>query len=102
MKVTFPVPRSDRTARAPRTPRGDGGPPGAGNKIYVGNLSWGIDDYGLADLFSEFGEIVEAKVILDRETGKSRGFGFVTFSSADEGATAVSRLDGAVSFPYFS
>ena len=54
-------------------------------KLFVGGLSWGTTDDGLHGAFSRFGEIVEAKVITDRETGRSRGFGFVTFA-ADEGA----------------
>ena len=63
-------------------------------KLFVGGLSWGTTDDGLHQAFSQFGEIVEAKVITDRETGRSRGFGFVTFSN-DEGATkAISEMDG--------
>ena len=64
-------------------------------KLFVGGLSWGTTDEGLHGAFSRFGEIVEAKVITDRETGRSRGFGFVTFAN-DEGATsAISEMDGA-------
>src|SRR5512142_282895 len=63
-------------------------------KLFVGGLSWGTTDDGLHGAFSPFGEIVEAKVITDRETGRSRGFGFVTFAN-DEGATkAISEMDG--------
>jgi RNA recognition motif-containing protein len=63
-------------------------------KLFVGGLSWGTTDDGLHSAFSQFGEIVEAKVITDRETGRSRGFGFVTFSN-DEGATkAIAEMDG--------
>lgn len=65
-----------------------------GKKLFVGGLSWGTTDDGLHGAFSQFGEIVEAKVITDRETGRSRGFGFVTFTN-DEGATkAISEMDG--------
>jgi len=68
------------------------------NKIFVGGLSWGTDDQGLRAAFEEFGEIVEAKVINDRETGRSRGFGFVTFGSSDAMTKALSlngtELDG--------
>ena len=49
------------------------------NKIFVGNLSWNIDDDSLAEEFGRYGDIRDAKVVTDRETGKSRGFGFVTF-----------------------
>ena len=63
-------------------------------KLFVGGLSWGTTDDGLHGAFSQFGEIVEAKVITDRETGRSRGFGFVTFAN-DEGATkAIAEMDG--------
>jgi cold-inducible RNA-binding protein len=64
-------------------------------KLFVGGLSWGTTDDGLHQAFERFGEIVEAKVITDRETGRSRGFGFVTFAG-DEGAiSAVSEMNGA-------
>jgi cold-inducible RNA-binding protein len=67
---------------------------GMSKKLFVGGLSWGTTDDGLHSAFSQFGEIVEAKVITDRETGRSRGFGFVTFAG-DEGATkAISEMDG--------
>jgi cold-inducible RNA-binding protein len=64
------------------------------NKLFVGGLSWGTDDRGMHAAFSRFGDVTEAKVILDRETGRSRGFGFVTFASADDAQTAVQQLDG--------
>ena len=65
-----------------------------GNKIFVGSLSWGTSDQMLNEAFAAFGTISEAKVILDRETGRSRGFGFVTFD--DDGAVekAVAGMDG--------
>ena len=63
-------------------------------KLFVGGLSWGTTDDGLHQAFSQFGEIVEAKVITDRETGRSRGFGFVTFSNDDGATKAISEMDG--------
>lgn len=68
-------------------------------KLFVGGLSWGTTDDGLNAAFSRFGEIVEAKVITDRETGRSRGFGFVTYAQDDVAQAAVaemnnSKLDG--------
>ena len=64
-------------------------------KLFVGGLSWGTDDEGLRSAFEQYGEVVDAKVITDRDTGRSRGFGFVTF--ADDGAadTAVAEMNGA-------
>jgi RNA recognition motif-containing protein len=63
--------------------------------IYVGNLSFNTDDHGLSEVFAEFGDVTSAKVIMDRETDRSRGFGFVEMSSDDEGNAAIEALDGA-------
>jgi cold-inducible RNA-binding protein len=64
-----------------------------GKKLFVGSLSWNTDDHSLREAFSPFGEIVEATVITDRDSGRSRGFGFVTFAD-DEGADkAMSALN---------
>ncbi|KAL4074311.1 hypothetical protein J3A83DRAFT_4128174, partial [Scleroderma citrinum] len=60
-------------------------------KVYVGNLSWNTTDETLREAFGEFGEIIDAIVMKDRETGRSRGFGFVTFSS---GAGADAAING--------
>ncbi|MBP6217839.1 MAG: hypothetical protein KA436_04555 [Oligoflexales bacterium] len=65
-----------------------------GKKLFVGGLSWGTDDEMLRASFEKFGEIEEAKVITDRETGRSRGFGFVTFSDDDAALNAISEMDG--------
>ena len=67
------------------------------NKVHVSNLSWSVDDASLKTLFSELGDVLEAKVIYDRDSGRSRGFGFVTYSSADEVNNAIESLDGVVS-----
>lgn len=64
------------------------------NKLFVGGLSWDTNDAGLRDAFTAFGEVVEAKVITDRETGRSRGFGFVTFTEPDAAKTAMTEMDG--------
>ncbi|KAG8376555.1 hypothetical protein BUALT_Bualt09G0075600 [Buddleja alternifolia] len=66
------------------------------NRVYVGNLSWGVDDQTLESVFSEQGKVKEAKVVYDRENGRSRGFGFVTYSSVEEVNNAVESLDGMV------
>ena len=65
-----------------------------GTKLFVGGLAWATTDEGLAEAFSNFGEIVEAKVITDRETGRSRGFGFVTFTDDSSTTEAMSQMDG--------
>ncbi|CAN4126143.1 unnamed protein product [Withania somnifera] len=64
------------------------------NRVYVGNLSWGVDDLSLRELFSEQGKVVDAKVIYDRDSGRSRGFGFVTYSSNKEVNNAIDSLNG--------
>ncbi|MFH1468964.1 MAG: RNA-binding protein [Pseudomonadota bacterium] len=64
------------------------------NKLFVGGLAWGTDDQALAAAFEAHGTIVEAKVIADRDTGRSRGFGFVTFSDSASAAAAVKAMDG--------
>ncbi|XP_010450153.1 PREDICTED: glycine-rich RNA-binding protein 2, mitochondrial-like [Camelina sativa] len=63
-------------------------------KLFVGGLSWGTDDQSLRDAFAHFGEVVDAKVIVDRETGRSRGFGFVNFSDESAASAAISEMDG--------
>ena len=64
-------------------------------KLFVGGLKWGTDDHGLRAAFESFGEVTDAKVITDRETGRSRGFGFVTFSDDAAGQKAIEEMDGA-------
>lgn len=64
-------------------------------KLFVGGLSWGTTDEALHGAFSRFGEIAEAKVINDRDTGRSRGFGFVTFVNDDSATSAISEMNGA-------
>ncbi|KAJ8485408.1 hypothetical protein OPV22_017893 [Ensete ventricosum] len=63
------------------------------SKVFVGGLSYGTDDQSLRETFTNFGEVVEARVIMDRETGRSRGFGFVTFTSNEEASAAISGMD---------
>ena len=63
-------------------------------KLFVGSLSWNTDDRGLREAFAAHGEISEAVVISDRDTGRSRGFGFVTFEDDDAADKAVAALNG--------
>ena len=65
-----------------------------GKKLFVGNLPYSADDAALQSLFSTVGTVESARVITDRETGRSKGFAFVEMSSDDEGARAVTDLDG--------
>ncbi len=66
-----------------------------GNKLFVGNLSFSISDQNLMDAFSECGTVQSAKVITDRDSGRSKGFGFVEMSSDSEAQAAISRFNGA-------
>ena len=63
-------------------------------KLYVGGLSWNTDDHGLRMAFEQHGEISEAKVITDRDTGRSRGFGFITFNEASDADNAIEQMNG--------
>ena len=62
--------------------------------IYVGNLSYTLSESELQDAFAEFGEVSSAKILSDRETGRSRGFGFVEMPNQAEGEAAVAQLNG--------
>lgn len=62
-------------------------------KLYVGNLPWSVNDSELEALFSPVGQVISARVITDRDTGRSRGFGFVEMDDAG-GAKAIAELNG--------
>ena len=64
-------------------------------KLFVGGLSWNTTDDGLRAAFSPYGQVVEAKVVTDRETGRSRGFGFIGFQNPADGIAAQQAMDGA-------
>ncbi len=65
-----------------------------GQKIYVGNLGYGVTNDSLTDKFAQFGTVQSAKVIIDRDTNRSKGFGFVEMSSSSEASSAISSLNG--------
>ncbi len=65
-----------------------------GKKIYVGNLSYSVDSTALQDMFSEFGQVESANVIMDRDSGRSKGFGFVEMGSDEAAQTAIQKLNG--------
>jgi cold-inducible RNA-binding protein len=64
------------------------------NKLYVGNLSYEVGDSALQELFASQGEVLSAKVITDRETGRPRGFGFVEMAQAEDAQKAIQNLNG--------
>ena len=63
------------------------------DRLFIGGLAWATDDDGLRTAFEEFGEVKDAKVITDRDTGRSRGFGFVTFADPKSAATAKDEMN---------
>jgi len=62
--------------------------------IYVGNLSWGLKDQDLANLFAPFGEVSSAKIVTDKFTQRSKGFGFVEMANDEEAQAAIAQLNG--------
>lgn len=63
------------------------------NKLFIGSLPWSVNNDSLRDLFAQYGEITDAVVIMDRDSGRSKGFGFVTFASQDSAEKAL-EMDG--------
>ena len=66
-----------------------------GNKLYVGNLAYSVRDESLQEAFSQFGTVTSAKVMMDRETGRSKGFGFVEMGTDAEAQAAINGMNGA-------
>ncbi|KAK7330567.1 hypothetical protein VNO77_24762 [Canavalia gladiata] len=90
LTVNKAAPRGMRPERSERSPRAFG----SASRIYVGNLPWDVDNARLEQIFSEHGKVENAWVVYDRETGRSRGFGFVTMSSETDMNDAIAALDG--------
>jgi RNA recognition motif-containing protein len=63
-------------------------------RLFIGGLSWNTDDAALHTAFARFGEVAEAQVVLDRETSRSRGFGFVTYKDDKAAQSAIQEMDG--------
>ncbi|XP_052182953.1 28 kDa ribonucleoprotein, chloroplastic isoform X2 [Diospyros lotus] len=87
LTVNKAAPRGARPERPPRAFE-------SRYRLYVGNLPWDVDNARLEQVFSEHGKVMEARVIYDRETGRSRGFGFITMSTEAELNDAIASLDG--------
>jgi RNA recognition motif-containing protein len=66
-----------------------------GNRLYIGNLSYNATTDSLREAFSACGEVTDVHIVQDRDSGQSRGFGFVTMGSSEEAAKAISMLDGS-------
>lgn len=65
-----------------------------GNKLYVGNLSYSVDETALQTVFAEVGTVTSAKIIMDRDSGRSKGFGFVEMSTSQEAKDAIEKING--------
>lgn len=65
-----------------------------GKKIYVGNLSYSMNDESLVELFAQFGQVETARIVTDRETGRSKGFAFVEMTTEEESLAAIQKLNG--------
>lgn len=65
-----------------------------GKKLYVGNLSYSVDSHQLSDLFSQVGSVDSANIIMDRDSGRSKGFGFVEMSDSGEADAAINKFNG--------
>ena len=63
-------------------------------KLYIGNLPWSVNDVKLKEIFSKFGEMTEAMVISDKFSGRSKGFGFITFESKESADAAIAEMNG--------
>ncbi|VFQ93772.1 unnamed protein product [Cuscuta campestris] len=68
--------------------------PPANDKLFVAGLSWSVDEKSLKDAFSEFGQVTEVRIMYDKDTGRTRGFGFVYFSKEEEARSAKDAMDG--------
>ncbi|WJX38896.1 hypothetical protein P8452_26512 [Trifolium repens] len=68
--------------------------PPSSNKLFVGGLSWSVDEKSLKDAFSSFGDVTEVRIVYDKDSGRARGFGFVIFSNEDDAKYAKDAMDG--------
>ncbi|KAL6839988.1 hypothetical protein ACP4OV_029798 [Aristida adscensionis] len=95
-----------RSLSAASAPPGDSAPPPAeppppppppsNSRLFVAGLSWSVDERSLVDAFSSFGTVTEVRIMYDKNSGRSRGFGFVHFSNDDEAKCAKNAMDGKV------
>ncbi|GLU22564.1 hypothetical protein SLE2022_386300 [Rubroshorea leprosula] len=64
------------------------------SKLFIGGISYSTDELQLREAFSKYGQVIDARIIVDRETSRSRGFGFITYTSSEEASCAIQALDG--------
>ncbi|KAK8496267.1 hypothetical protein V6N13_130336 [Hibiscus sabdariffa] len=90
--INIPVPPSTLRFYCSHSPPSSSAPPNT--KLFVAGLSWSVDEKSLKDAFSFFGHVSEVRIMYDKETGRSRGFGFVHFSNENEATSAKDAMDG--------
>ena len=100
VKVNFPeVPRGgEREVMGPRTRASSRGYVDSPYKVYAGNLGWSVTSESLKDAFSDQPGLLGAKVIYEHLSGRSRGFGFVSFASLEDAQSAIEKMNGKVRF----
>ncbi|KAA0034781.1 glycine-rich RNA-binding protein 3 [Cucumis melo var. makuwa] len=74
-------------------------PSAPSNKLFVAGLSWSMDERSLKDAFSSFGEVTEVRIVYDKDSGRSRGFGFVDFANENDAQCAKDAMDGKARRP---
>ncbi|KAE8664559.1 Glycine-rich RNA-binding protein 4 [Hibiscus syriacus] len=87
-----PVSPSSLRSYCSHSPPSSSTPPNT--KLFVAGLSWSVDEKSLKDAFSSFGHVSEVRIMYDKDSGRSRGFGFVHFSNANEAMSAKDAMDG--------
>jgi len=97
-KVNFPeVPKGgERLVMAARVRNNNRGFVDSPYKIYCGNLGWGVNSQSLREAFAEQPGVLSAKVVYEKDSGRSRGFGFVSFTTAESAAAALDFMNGVV------
>lgn len=101
LRVNFPLQRAAVNSARPQGPMREFDGPGAGRanfpdgtRCYVGNLAWSTDSKAIGDVATQFGTVMDARVVVDKESGRSRGFAFVAFETAEEADAACQGMDG--------
>lgn len=102
VKVNFPeVPRGgEREVMGPKIQSSYQSFVDSPHKLYAGNLSWSVTSQKLREIFADQPGLLSAKVIYDRQSGRSQGYGFITFESAESVESALNELNGAVRFGF--
>lgn len=100
VKVNFPeVPRGgEREVMGPRMRANSRGYVDSPYKVYAGNLRWTVTSESLKDAFSDQPGVLSARIVYERDTGRSRGYGFIAFASPEDAQSAIEKMNGKVNF----